>query len=243
MIIGVCDDYQTDAAQLEDALKKETQKLNIEAHIRCYDSAEDLLNEKDNIRLLFLDIMMNNEAAGIEAARKIRENNNDIVIVFVSNDNGFATESYEVEAAGYIMKPVTDHLEKLDNLLKKYAGGMDEGKLIKLTGNWNDIMISENSIVRVIADGKKSKVVTNDPERGTIITTISIKNLEEMLSKDKFVRTGKSDIVSFSNIIRIEGSNIVLKSGEAGVDIVKIGTTYRAEVLAAYDKYVLSGML
>ena len=64
-----------------------------------------------------------------------------------------------------------------------------------------------------------------------------------MLSKDKFVRTGKSDIVSFSNIIRIEGSNIVLKSGEAGVDIVKIGTTYRAEVLAAYDKYVLSGML
>lgn len=68
--------------------------------------------------LVILDIYMD-DITGIEAARKIRETDNKTCIVFCTSSNEFASESYEVNAKYYVLKPfseknITDMLSRLN---------------------------------------------------------------------------------------------------------------------------------
>lgn len=51
-----------------------------------------------------LDIYMK-DLSGIDTARKIRETDGNVPIVFISSSNDFASESYSVHAAYYLLKP------------------------------------------------------------------------------------------------------------------------------------------
>lgn len=57
------------------------------------------------------------EMSGIEIARKIRGIDPEILLVFCTSSNEFASESYEVNAQYYLQKPVT--FEKLDRMLDR----------------------------------------------------------------------------------------------------------------------------
>jgi DNA-binding LytR/AlgR family response regulator len=56
--------------------------------------------------LVILDIFMD-KLTGIETARRIREADQAVRLVFCTTSNEFASESYEVDARYYILKPVT----------------------------------------------------------------------------------------------------------------------------------------
>ena len=54
--------------------------------------------------LIILDIFMK-EITGMDTARKIRESDQTVRIVFSTSSNDFASESYEVNACYYLKKP------------------------------------------------------------------------------------------------------------------------------------------
>lgn len=66
--------------------------------------------------LILLDIFLENEH-GIEIAKTIRKADRNVPIVFCSTSNEFATESYEVDAGYYLVKPVSK--ERIDQMLSK----------------------------------------------------------------------------------------------------------------------------
>lgn len=43
---------------------------------------------------------------GMELAREIRKKDRNVAVAFLTNDPGFVFDGYEVEAVGYLMKPV-----------------------------------------------------------------------------------------------------------------------------------------
>ena len=53
------------------------------------------------MELLFLDIYMK-ELNGMETARRLRELECKVPIVFMTSSRDFAVESYEVHASGYL---------------------------------------------------------------------------------------------------------------------------------------------
>jgi len=67
--------------------------------------ALDLI-KNDNVHLLFLDIDMP-KVNGIEAAKIIYNNKENIDIIFVTAYSHFAVEAFELNAIDYIMKPVS----------------------------------------------------------------------------------------------------------------------------------------
>ncbi|WP_018143212.1 LytR/AlgR family response regulator transcription factor [Alloscardovia criceti] len=59
-----------------------------------------------NYDVLFLDIEMPG-LDGIETARKIREFSSEIIIIFTTRMAQYAVAGYTVDAAGYLVKPIT----------------------------------------------------------------------------------------------------------------------------------------
>lgn len=76
-------------------------KLNISIEKDCC----KVLEIVDNFDILILDIELDN-ANGIDLARKIRTNNKDIRIIFISNYNRYLLDGYKAKADLYLLKPV-----------------------------------------------------------------------------------------------------------------------------------------
>ena len=61
-------------------------------------------DEKFQFDIIFLDIEMKT-LNGVETAKKIRNVNKDIIIIFVTGYSEYVYEGYDVHAFNYILKP------------------------------------------------------------------------------------------------------------------------------------------
>ncbi len=72
--------------------------------------------EPDKYHVIFLDIYIDQDN-GVDIARKIRERDTEVSLVFCTTSNEFAAQSYEVDAKYYLQKPITE--EKITSMLKR----------------------------------------------------------------------------------------------------------------------------
>ncbi|HFG9565484.1 TPA: two-component system response regulator RgbR, partial [Clostridioides difficile] len=109
--IAVCEDEKETQLLIEDYLENILKDISIEYEIQKYISGEELLesNLKD-IDILLLDIKME-KLNGMDTARKIREVDNEMEIIFVTSLIDYVQEGYEVRAYRYLLKPI--ELEEL----------------------------------------------------------------------------------------------------------------------------------
>lgn len=97
MRIAIVDDDIQMCEQLRTLLNE---FLGDSSEISDYRSGEEFLTawETADFDLIILDIFMD-KLTGVDVARKIRERDSNVKIVFSTTSNEFASESYEVNAA------------------------------------------------------------------------------------------------------------------------------------------------
>ena len=103
MNILICDDIKEEALKLEEAIKTS----GLEANLITFNNGADVLSyikKGVNVDICFLDIIMP-EIDGIELARKLRKENYNGKIIFLTSSNDYSTESYQVKAYFYLLKP------------------------------------------------------------------------------------------------------------------------------------------
>lgn len=102
---AIIDDKKEDREYLRDMIEKYFPN----SHIALFENGEALIQDfaKGQYDLIFLDIYMEGPR-GIEIAKRIRELDEDVRLVFVSVSNDFASESYAVSASYYLKKPFSD---------------------------------------------------------------------------------------------------------------------------------------
>lgn len=75
--------------------------------VRVFPDGEDIAeNYKPEYDLILLDIQMR-FMDGMTAARRIREKDREVILIFLTSIAGYAIQGYEVEALDYILKPVS----------------------------------------------------------------------------------------------------------------------------------------
>ena len=119
MNIAIIDDISTDAEALKNIAVSYFEKKQIRAEICHFFSAEEFFEDYQpgKFQILFLDIYMNG-MTGMEAARRIRRQSDDCILVFVTTSSDFAVESYDVGASYYLLKPFQP--EKLCSILDSF---------------------------------------------------------------------------------------------------------------------------
>lgn len=208
--LAVCDDNQTDREYIKKFVLSwgENRKHNI--FIKEFQSAEAFLFEYEDVKdydILLLDINMA-RINGMDLAKRIREDNQYVQIIFITGYPDYISEGYEVSATHYLMKPVEK--EKMFNTLDRAVKNISktERTLLFSIGNTQK-RVSADSIVYVESFYHNIKVVT---VAEAFEVKMTMYDMEKMLGEG-FVRCHRSYVVGIKHISSINTSEIVLDSG------------------------------
>ena len=173
--------------------------------------------------LLFLDIQMPN-IDGMELAHSLPE---ETRIVFTTAFKEYAFESYEVNALDFLLKPIRYNkffaaVEKAKKVFQKQPVVQPQQLntvFIRVDGEWRNVPIDQITYV----NGMKDYVVFYlDNEPKALITHLTMKAVEEMLPKDKFLRIHRSYIIAVDKIQKVDRNDCVY----IGKEIIHIPDGY-----------------
>ena len=112
MRIAICDDEVSMVQILEEKIKR----LLPDAVIEKYLSGEKLIASGSKPDVLFLDIQMPG-MDGMETAKMLRQDNEDMILIFVTAAEEYVFQAFDVGAFHYLVKPFSD--EKLKEVVTK----------------------------------------------------------------------------------------------------------------------------
>lgn len=176
-------------------------KKSIEYSICSYSSGKELIydiQDGKNLDLIFLDIYIGNEF-GISIAKQLREKiGYDGKIVFLTATVDFAVDSYDVEAVGYLLKPV--HTQKLHMVMNKITKNLDaEVYRIKQRNNIHTLKI--DSIIYV--ESSNSRCIIHSYNTDYVIYK-RLNDIEAELNNRRFLRCHQSYLVNMDYIKNVD---------------------------------------
>ena len=123
--IVICDDDDACLEQTCQLVNDWKAAISTPISVKTMESGDKLLEycAKNSPDVILLDIMMP-LLNGMDAARELREHNLISKIIFLTTSPEFAIESYDVDASGYLLKPVDT--EEVHNCLDKVRKQVEE---------------------------------------------------------------------------------------------------------------------
>ena len=105
--IAVVEDDERYVSKLLQYLETYQKEENEDFLIKVYRDGDDIAaNYKAQYHIILMDIQMK-FVDGMTAAKEIRKNDSDVIIIFITNISQYAIRGYEVGALDYIIKPVS----------------------------------------------------------------------------------------------------------------------------------------
>lgn len=231
--IAITDDLNSEREKLSSAIVVPFEKVGLNVgNIDEYTSGEELLRQFSAGRydLIFLDIYMGG-MSGVETAKRIRAIDKNVMLVFVTTSNEFASESYALRANFYLLKPIRS--DSVRQLAETLAQQMQNRRSVAALPDGTVIPLS--SLVYTSRSGHYVNVflVGNEPLK--IRTTHKI--MEESLSKyEGVISCNKGVLVSLANVARLDGENFLMING----DTVPISRRKMTQIKNDYTRFVLN---
>lgn len=158
--------------------------------------------------ILLLDIEMP-ILNGMELAKRIRKTGSTCVIIFITNMTQFAIKGYEVDAIGYVLKPLRYQVFK--EVLKKAVE-----KTIAFRNKDSSMVISSRNGVDVVraSEVKYVEVRMHDliyhTIRGNFVTHKTLKEIEKQLEDKDFVKCSHSYLINLKYVDGIEKNDVLI---------------------------------
>lgn len=105
--IAICDDEVYMTSEIEEMLHNLCELYSVTVEIDVFYDGEtlvDYIEKGTNYDIIYLDIEMKQN--GVEAARRIRKKDTNVLIIYVTSHESFAKEAFEVSAYRFITKPI-----------------------------------------------------------------------------------------------------------------------------------------
>lgn len=228
--IAVVDDEKKQLSLLKKYIDKISVENKISFSVSLYDnSVVFITNYKSDFDIIFLDIDMPH-MDGFSLAKKIRETDPSVIIIFITNMQQYAIKGYEVEAVGFLVKPV--EYFNFSNLMKKVLRihGMKEEKVLNVNSNGNVMRIPVSSIYYIEVSRHR---ITFHTEYGDIESWGALNAIEQELPKGCFSRCNVCYLVSLRHVKYIDGDEVMV-----GGDSLKISRMRKKEFKSDLAKYL-----
>lgn len=104
--IAIVEDSKEATDVLKSYFDRFSEEMGARFNVVCFDNALDFLeNYSSAFNLVLMDINMPH-MDGMEASHRLREIDNNVTLIFVTNMAQYAIRGYEVGATDFIVKPV-----------------------------------------------------------------------------------------------------------------------------------------
>ncbi len=208
--ICICDDSSEERAFINALVREWSQQSGTDVSVCEFPTAEAFLFEYEDLvpDLVLLDIEMPG-MNGVALAKRLRERNKLIQIIFITGFSEYIAEGYEVAALHYLLKPVSPGklFSTLDRALEKQE--TDGRKIVfETSAETVQLLLYEIRYIEVIKN-----YITVYAE-GSYTVKRTLKEIERELD-ERFLRVGRSYIVNLHYVSRVTRSEIFLRGGES----------------------------
>lgn len=211
--IAILEDDNDDAARLTDYLRryetnlKGTQTFEIEHTADCL---EFLDNYKPDYDIIFFDIEMPH-INGMEAAKKIYRSDKDVIIIFVTNLEQYAIQGYQIDALGYLLKPLSyrNLADIMDKSLRRIA--KRDNQTITLLSGENIVRLPTADILYIEVIGH---ILTYHTMQGEYRMRGKLSEKETELAPRGFARCNKGYLVNLQHVKNINKGVVTVGNTE-----------------------------
>ncbi len=183
--------------------------------------AMEVLNN-EHVDILLLDIQMP-DISGMEMLRLL---NDKPAVILTTAFSEYAVDAFSLGVVDYLLKPF-DYARFLQAINKAVSFNLSASENISETANDYMMVKADYKLYKINFDDLlfiegQHEYVTFHTKAKRITALYSLKNLEDILPKDKFVRVHKSFIVSIKNIEDIDKVNVTVSGNK-----IPVGASYR----------------
>ncbi len=232
--IGVVEDDPASCQLVLDYLNRYQQENGEQFTVSVFDDGARIVEKYTPVYdILLLDIEMS-EMDGMAAARRIRERDDKVVIVFITAAPQYAISGYEVRALSYLLKPLpwfafSQELKKSIDMVRRNG---DDSMLIE-TGNGQtrlnlaDILYLESIRHTIVIHTLEGKLSIN----GTL------KDMEAKLTDHHFFRSNSCYLVNLKHVTGVADQDCVMSNGEQ----LRVSRPRKKAFLTALTDYMGGG--
>lgn len=234
MTVLVLEDNRESRRALGELLHKISDEIVVEL-TATKEEALEVLDRCDDIDLFLLDINLNirddNNTAGLEFAKEIRERQNHAFtpVVFITSYTDFEMASYrEAQCYSYLTKPFSK--SEVEKIVRKVMNNQEEKEERYMTVKKDGVnfRIKVSDIVAVQAIVRGVNIVLRKECMNVKYLTIR-QVLEELAGAPEFIQCHRNAIINLNYVENVDFVNRMIQMKNMD-DIVEIGVTYKAEL-------------
>ncbi|MCM1334614.1 MAG: LytTR family DNA-binding domain-containing protein [Bacteroides sp.] len=229
--IAVCEDDPDDLERLKPSLDR-VRRLFGELTVTEYKSAEELLRDVEDERRTFdlylLDIYLGG-INGIDAARRIRAENENALLIFISSSEDFYREAFDVYSYQYLIKPI-DAGEAADVLVKAIKSlEQDREKTLEISYKGKSSSLRYSEILYI--SSMNHNLHYHMRGGSEYISCGKLDELAARIKSDVFVRCHKSFLINLAFVKELTADGFCI-----GDELVPISRTYSAAARESYRR-------
>ena len=229
--IAIVEDEERNRVMLLEYLRRYEGEHGVSFEVSTFDDGRAILAKYRPVYdIVLLDIQMEH-VDGMTAAKRIREVDQEVVLVFITNSPQYAVSGYQVAALSYLLKPVPYGVlsEELDRCLAQVR--KRERGYILLAAGTEQHRVNVADIVYV--ESIKHRLVVHATDREYSLVG-SLTAMEEELAGKDFFRSNNPYLVNLRHVTGVQQSSCILRGG---VDL-PISRPRKKAFLAALSDYV-----
>lgn len=218
MYILICDDEPAVARQVEQLARQHLEQRGIPVQCAVCTRGEEVLARSDlaqyQLALLNVDL---ETMTGIALGRRLKQQNPELVLVYISAYLEFAPEGYTVRAFRYLLKRDMERMlpSCLDAVLAEHSR---ECRTLPIRQGRRETEVPLDQIYYLESDLRKINVYGETLHKPLCSYYGKLTDLPVSLQEDGFLRVGRSFVVNMRYIRQISNYKVMLQNGvELGV--------------------------
>ena len=208
MKIAICDDKMILHDDLKHHLEEYALTINLVLVYDDYTNGYDLIASNIEYDLIFMDYQMD-ELDGLETARRLRKNNIQTPIIFLTSFPNIVFDTFEVNAYRFLVKPIDD--EKLRSAMNDFLKSTSSENFILIKTDEDNKKINIDDIIYIEASDKYCYIRT---VTDNILYKKNLSVIENQLPQDRFFRTHRTYLVGFRHIVSHTSTDIIFDNKE-----------------------------
>lgn len=233
--IAIVEDSPKELDLLQNCLDEYRVSRTLQMEYWVFGDAESFLEHYGaEYDIVFMDIELPG-MNGMEAAHRLREIDQKVALIFVTNLAKFAIRGYEVDALDYVLKPVRygPLCPKLDRAVAR-CRNLSQSIVINQAASSLRLLLQEIFYIEV-----RGHRLTYHTEQGDFECSGTLQETETKLHDWGFLRCNKCYLVNQRQIREVCGGELLLMNGER----LQISRLRKKEFMEEFSAFVGSEMM